>query len=145
MKPSDANRYAMATALRTAFALGWQMAELYRRGETHATQAKPAVDLPEVGSLAGPDRRNLRFAQIDAALARLRRAITDAGLSVPTTDDVRGGAERGEEGERAAILALHTELLHVLTAADFRLGKAYGLGRALCDTCRVHSADDVER
>jgi hypothetical protein len=130
----------------TAFALGWQMAELYRRGETQAAAAQPGVDLPEVGSLAGPDRRNLRFAQVDAALARLRQTITDAGLSAPTTDAVRGAADRREEEEaRAAILALHAELLRVLTAADFRLGKAYGLGRALCDTCRVHSADDVER
>jgi hypothetical protein len=131
--------------VRTAFALGWQMAELYRRSETQAAVAQPGVDLPEVGSLAGPDRRNLRFAQIDAALARLRQAITDAGLSVPTTDTVRGEAERPEEGSRGAILALHTELLRVLTAADFRLGKAYGLGRALCDTCRVYSAEDVQR
>jgi hypothetical protein len=141
----DAAAPARDEGVRTAFALGWQMAELYRRGETQATQAQLQVDLPEVGSLAGPDRRNLRFAQVDAALARLRQAITDAGLSVPTTDAVRGAAERGEAEARAAILALHAELLRVLTAADFRLGKAYGLGRALCDTCRVHSAKDVQR
>lgn len=31
---------------------------------------------------------------------------------------------------------LHTDVLSTLTAADFKLGKAYGLGRALADTSR---------
>jgi hypothetical protein len=141
----DAAAPARDEGVRTAFALGWQMAELYRRGDTQAAAAEPRVDLPEVGSMAGPDRRNLRFAQVDAALARLQQAITDAGLSVPTTEAVRGAAEGGGEEARRTILALHVELLRILTAADFRLGKAYGLGRALCDTCRVHSAKDVQR
>ncbi len=141
----DAAAPARDERVRTAFALGWQMAELYRGGETQAAPAEPRADLPEVGSLAGPQRRNLRFDQVDAALARLRQAITDAGLRVPTTDTVRGAAERGEEQSRGAVLALHAELLRVLIAADFRLGKAYGLGRALCDTCHVDSANDFRR
>jgi hypothetical protein len=44
------------------------------------------------------------------------------------------------------VLALHIQLLSTLTAADFRLGKAYGLGRALADTCRnPETADDLQR
>lgn len=39
------------------------------------------------------------------------------------------------EASRQEILALRVELLTMLTAADFRCGKSYGLGRALADTC----------
>jgi hypothetical protein len=44
------------------------------------------------------------------------------------------GADADER--RVRVRALHVELLAGLTAADFRLGKAYGLGRALADTIR---------
>jgi hypothetical protein len=36
-------------------------------------------------------------------------------------------------------------LLVQLTAADYRLGKAYGLGRALADTCAAARGDDAQR
>ena len=39
------------------------------------------------------------------------------------------------------MLTVHVEILGHLTAADFRLGKAYGLGRALADTCRKPTDD----
>ena len=46
---------------------------------------------------------------------------------------------------RKAILNLHVALLIQLTAADYRLGKAYGLGRALADTCASAHGDETER
>ena len=39
------------------------------------------------------------------------------------------------------MLAAHVQVLGVLTATDFKLGKAYGLGRALADTCRKPKSD----
>jgi hypothetical protein len=41
---------------------------------------------------------------------------------------------------QAAMAGLHSELLVALTAADFRLGKAYGLGRALAETALLPDA-----
>jgi hypothetical protein len=123
----------------TAFALGWQMAELYREGEAPPPPAQPREDLPELGSLAAPERRNLRFAQVDAALARFEGAIAAAGLSLPSTATVREAGEAGDEEVREAVMELHAALLRALTSADFRFGKAYGLGRALFDTCRIDS------
>jgi len=40
----------------------------------------------------------------------------------------------------AAVARLHRQLLVALTAADFRLGKAYGLGRALAETALLPDA-----
>ena len=43
---------------------------------------------------------------------------------------------------RLQIATLHSSLLSTLTAADFRLGKAYGLGRALAETALLSRAED---
>jgi hypothetical protein len=40
---------------------------------------------------------------------------------------------------------MHIDLSVHLTAADYRLGKAYGLGRALADTCAAARGNDDER
>jgi hypothetical protein len=45
---------------------------------------------------------------------------------------------------RADIAQLHTDALCQLTVADFRLGKAYGLGRALAETVLLPSAAPPE-
>ena len=45
---------------------------------------------------------------------------------------------------RTAVAELHRQLLMALTAADFRLGKAYGLGRALAQTALLPDARHPE-
>jgi hypothetical protein len=132
--------------VRVALSLGWSMAELYYEGlprQTHVPSA--GARLPGIGRLSPSQRALLRLEQIDAAVAHLAGPILAGGLRAPTTrtlrtvkeDPAATGAER-----RQAIYALHVELLRVLTAADFRLGKAYGLGRALADCCQ--SAADLD-
>jgi hypothetical protein len=123
--------------VETAFALGWQMAELYRPElYHHRGRAATGDGLPGLGGLDSKQRRQLGLAQVQAALARLRDAIEQSELTTPGLDAARHAldADAPEEELRAAIAALHEQLLLVLTAADFRLGKAYGLGRALADT-----------
>jgi hypothetical protein len=44
---------------------------------------------------------------------------------------------RHREATREAIFALHCQLLEAVSTADFRLGKAYGLGRALAETALI--------
>src|ERR1019366_103338 len=54
------------------------------------------------------------------ALSDVRTLLTDPG--------------RNREATLDAIFTLHCRLLEALTVEDFRLGKAYGLGRAMAET-----------
>jgi hypothetical protein len=127
-----------------AFALGWQMTELYRLREWgehrpvdpgHAPAELPAV-LPGVGALSVQQRGRLGLRQVDVALLNLSQRITSAGLTPPDTAPARTALDQGaDDAFLAQILELHVAVLTVLTAADFRLGKAYALGRALADLC----------
>ncbi len=126
-------------AVARAFSLGWTMTDLYEQGmPAQMHPPKPRERLPGAGKLSPSQRALLRLDQIDAALSSLSGAIESHGLRVPETGGLRDAQryEETEAGKRAAIYALHLELLRALTAADVRLGKAYGLGRALADTCR---------
>ncbi len=127
-----------------AFAVGWQMAELYRPPRHRMAKAF-SDDLPGLGTLDPGERVEVTVKQVEAGLAKLGDAIKQAGLTVPDTTQVQGGV--GDHRQfAAAVRALHVETLAVLTATDFRLGKSYGLGRALADTCRTPtSTEEVER
>jgi hypothetical protein len=120
-----------------AFALGWQMAELFRPHLRHRTERLDG-DLPGLGSLSDAQRLEISVDQIQAALTQLTPAIQKAGLTPPTPEfaAVRSALASWDQAGQPAVEALHRKLLGVLTAADFRLGKSYGLGRALADTCR---------
>jgi hypothetical protein len=70
------------------------------------------------------------------ALADVSRSLADPGRDRDATLDV--------------IFTLHCRLLEALTVADFRLGKAYGLGRAVAETAllpvaAVSAADRQQR
>jgi len=142
-------------AVRVALSLGWIMSDLYELGlpEQRPGRAGAAHKrLPGVGRLSPSQRALLRLDQIDAAVAALASIIQAHGLHVPATSALR--TAQGEDelkpkersvACRAVIYALHVNLLRTLTAADFRLGKAYGLGRALADTCRApQSCEELE-
>lgn len=122
-----------------AVALGWQMAELYQPGGWPTGPPRRGADLPGLSKLSGAERALVGLDQVDVALSRLKRAITEHGLSEPTTEKAREALKAGkptEEAFRGTIFDLHLDLLATLTAANFKLGKAYGLGRALADTTR---------
>jgi hypothetical protein len=120
-----------------AFALGWQMAELYRpEHRRHRLPASPD-DLPSLGRLEPGEILRLGIDQVKAGVAMLADTIARAGLAAPGITAVeRTLMSEDVEVRRPAVKRLHVDLLIVLTAANFRLGKAYGLGRALGDTCR---------
>jgi hypothetical protein len=119
------------------FALGWQMAELFRADLRHRSERRDG-DLPGLGSLSDEERREISVDQVQAALTQLTPAIQKAGLTMPTNElnGVRIALGNWTAAGPPAVEALHLKLLGTLTAAAFRLGKAYGLGRALADTCR---------
>ena len=136
---------AVTDAVTTALALGWQMARLYTG--PLGSSAEPKLDLPGISDLPTASLVALGLAQADAALGDLK-GFLDAGAALPTTEAVRAAVaqeQHASDAIRKAILALHVDLLVDLTAADFRLGKAYGLGRAMADTTGPAPGDDLER
>lgn len=122
----------------TAFALGWQMAELYRPSPARVQPPTQGDDLPGLGELSAAERSLVSLAQIDVATSQLSDPVTRHDLTPPTTQDARAtlGGDPSNAAFRGAVFDLHLSLLATLTAANFKLGKAYGLGRALADTCR---------
>ena len=124
-----------------AFALGWQMAELYRPEHRNREEVDNG-DLPGLSSLSSDARLGILVDQVQVNIARLRTAISEAakpsGPEAPASEleAVRESLPKDEQTRENSVRALHRTLLGALTAADYRLGKAYGLGRALADTCR---------
>lgn len=126
-------------SVSVAFALGWQMAELYLPTAWPTQPPKRGTDLPGLSALSGAERALIGLRQVEVALSRLQSTITEHGLTQPTTGrahDTLRVSKPTDEAFRDAIFDLHVELLATLTAASFKLGKAYGLGRALADTTR---------
>jgi hypothetical protein len=122
-----------------AFGLGWQMAEVYRPDRRRGSEPVAQDDLPGISRLTADELQEMGLFQVQAGITKLREAIADAGLNVPDAErfaqEIRRIADAG--AQRDAVREFHVRLLATLTAADFRLGKAYGLGRALADTTRL--------
>jgi hypothetical protein len=136
----------VTAAVTTSFAFGWQMARLYDGPLSSATELRLEQDLPGLSELPTGQLVKLGLGQAELALSRLKTFLGDVHL--PTTDAVRAATEEvppHRDAIRKAILDLHVALLVQLTAADYRLGKAYGLGRALADTCASGHGDETER
>jgi hypothetical protein len=144
--PGAPDAAAVTSAVTTSFAFGWQMARLYNGPLSSAAEPQLEEDLPGLSDLPAAQLVKLGLAQTDMALGRLKAFLEDAPL--PTTDAVRqetGKSPPDRDAIRKAILDLHIAVLVQLTAADYRLGKAYGLGRAMADTCASAHGGDVER
>jgi hypothetical protein len=137
---------AVTSAVTTAFAFGWQMARLYNGPLSSAAEPKLEQDLPGLSALPAAQLVKLGLEQADVALSRLQTFL--GGAQLPSTDAVRAATQMDppdRDAIRQAILDLHIALLIQLTAADYRVGKAYGLGRALADTCASAHGDETER
>jgi len=110
------------------------MAELYRPQNLRKREPSPD-DLPGLSSLDASDRIEIFVDQVQAGLAKLKGQIERGGLAIPNLAPLRAAIDESQEERAVQVLSLHRSLLGTLTASDFRLGKAYGLGRALADTC----------
>jgi hypothetical protein len=120
-----------------AVALGWQVAQLF-----HAPVHRGPANDPERGDHL-PGRSEFPGAsqstwlgeqiqsQIGALLARPPQVLSEAMSDVLAVLTDPG---RTREATLDAVFALHCRLLEALTVADFLLGKAYGLGRAIAET-----------
>jgi len=122
-----------------AFVLGWQVAEVYRPDPSEG--AAPLVsenDLPGLSRLSPEEWTNMGLDRVLAGIAKLSGPISDAGLEAPDAHQFVATVRATTDGNARmqAIRDFHIDLLATLTAADYRLGKAYQLGRALADTTR---------
>jgi hypothetical protein len=119
------------------------MAELYAgRSLDSPRQAPLAKTLPTLTTLtrlSGTELTVLGLDQLDAGLYRLRAQLIAANVGGVDTSTVRAAIDAAADGGavREQIAALHVQTMLALTAADFRLGKAYGLGRSLADTATM--------
>jgi hypothetical protein len=121
-----------------AFALGWQIAVLYRPEQRRISTPAAEADLPSLGRLSEAQVVGLGLDRVQVAVHGLHGRLSDAGLEPPDIGALRTriAATAAAEDRRELVRTLHLQLNSVLGAADFRLGKAYGLGRAIADTCR---------
>src|SRR3984885_12600148 len=144
--PGTPDATAVSSAVTTSFAFGWQMARLYTGPMSSAAEPQLKEDLPGLSDLPAAQLVKLGLAQADMALSRLKTFLGDAPL--PTTNAVREEAAKSpphRDAVRKAIPDFHIAVLAQLMAADYRRGKAYGLGRAVADTCASAHGDETER
>src|ERR1700753_3684100 len=132
-----------------AVSLGWQVAKLFHSPVHGGAAADPArgARLPGISGFPDATRSKWLGEQIDATVAALLPmppgAVMDALGQVIS---LLGDDGRRRDTTLDAVFTLHCRLLESLTVADFRLGKAYGLGRALAETTLVPApaaADDL--
>ena len=131
------------------FALAWQVAQLYHSPvhETPIGHGQPQDRLPGISSLMEAEQSLLLAREIGAGIRRLLPE-REGGRPQPSTTNLEAqlsGFPRNGHTVKQAIWDLHIELLEGLTVADFRLGKAYGLGRALAETAIMPVGTTPER
>lgn len=116
----------------SAVTLGWYLAALSHPGTTTATAAAARGDLMTLTALT--DRAVAAFCldQVKVACGKLRGLVEQATLEMPGIEELERCVDAAEDGARRdAADVLDARALAVLSAADARLGKAYGVGRAL--------------
>ncbi len=120
-----------------AFSLGWQMAELSLPPSKLDAAEHVAGELRGLRTLDKDRRVEILVYQVRADLKRLQDPLERGGLTPIESLAGLSAGYRDKTARPGAVKRLHGELLAKLTAADFRLGKAYGLGVALANLCRV--------
>lgn len=123
----------------TALALGWEIVSLFRRASFGDGGEKERGALPRLDALSERQRTALAADLIEASLRKLGDALAAANpVEQANLERLRRAVEADPvdpQELRKAVEELHVDLLFALTAADLRLGRAYGLGQALADTC----------
>jgi hypothetical protein len=139
-------------AVARTFSLGWQMAQLYCKPtliSAPSGSGEAENGLPGLSGLVDGRRAEIGVLEIEAGLHSLEDLFETAAIEVPSTEALRKALTepRSTEASQAAkvkVRELHITILGRLTALDFRLGKSYGLGRALAETCFIESHSDLQ-
>lgn len=133
-----------------AVALGWQVAQLFHSPVHEGSAGDPRLvehgRLPGRSRFSGPSQSRWLGEQIRSQTTTLLdgppQMVLDALAKVQTAlADPRRSPDVTLEG----IFTLHCRLLEALTVADFRLGKAYDLGRAIAETALLPAEEATDR
>jgi hypothetical protein len=120
-----------------ALALGWQVAQLFHSPVSEGPVVDPNVGDHLPGRSLFPDATKSKWLgeQIQSQVTTLLRptppAVMEALADVLAALD---DPDRQRETTLEVVFRLHCRLLEALTVADYRLGKSYGLGRAMAET-----------
>lgn len=109
----------------TALTLGWFLAALGHPGPPSATAAAARGDLLGAGALDDARVVEVCRSHVHAALTKLADIVAPTGLALPEL------AEAPEKDRCKQATALDAKVQGVLSATDFRVSKAYAVGRAL--------------
>jgi hypothetical protein len=112
-----------------AITLGWYLAVLAHTGSAVQSAAAARGDLAGLAALTEGQVLEYCASQVEVGCSRLRALVEKAGLALPELSDLR--ASLATDARPAAAEHIDACVIAVLGAADFRLGKAYGVGRAL--------------
>jgi len=130
----DQEARAADTQVADAIALGWYLAALGHPGQVTETAAATRGRSVTLAALTEGQMLDFCLSHVRVAFARLRDMVGEAGLALPDADleelGERIDAEQVEE-RREAVVRVDSKTLAALSASDFRLGKAYGVGAAL--------------
>jgi hypothetical protein len=122
------------TQVADAIALGWYLAALAHPGQVTETAAATRGRAAGLAALTEGQMVDFCLSHVRVAFARLRDLVDQAGLALPDADLEELGQRvdsEQEEARRKAVVKVDSKTLAALSAADFRLGKAYGVGAAL--------------
>lgn len=127
---------ALSEAACSAFALGWNVAELHGLVGVQDSASTDTPFLPLTGELTTQEQRDHLVARVKTKTSQLHDTLSTQELrnSVSTAAETLAAPHAADD-----VRAGHTALLSALMASDSRLGKAYGLGLALCQVCRPPS------
>src|SRR5258708_50178 len=133
-----------------AVTLGWQMAQLFHAPVHEGPVADPqrGDQLPGRSHFSAANQSKWLGEQIQTQLKPLlhtpARPVLDTMAEALTALD---DPSRSRGTTLDAIFTLHCRLLEALTVADYRLGKSYGLGRAMAETALLpaYAATDEDR
>jgi hypothetical protein len=118
------------TNLAGAVALGWYVAALAHEGPMLESAAAARGDLMTTAALADRQVADFCLTQVQAAFAKLNGLVDKSTLRLPALATLE--ACIGEDAKRQhAAAAVDGKTLAILSAVDSRVGRAYGVGRAL--------------
>lgn len=126
-----------------AVALGWQVAQLFHSpvGKGPACDPRRGEHLPGRSQFPGVSKSKWLGEQIESEVKALLRTPSQAVLeAMGNTLTALADPGRRRDTTLDAIFGLHCRLLEALTVADYRLGKGYGLGRAMAETALLSAS-----
>lgn len=110
-----------------AFQLGWTIEII-----TNSPGDDTVKTLPGLDDYADGTFLKILGERVSGALTKLTDVVTKAGLEIPTPAvDLTKSLATGKAPDAGTMRTVHGDLVAALMGADRKLGRAYGLGRAL--------------